>query len=375
MTLRVTLVGAGIVGAAAADQLARFGARVTLVDAGVPGRATSATSLSWVNANSQPRPYFDFRVAAMRAWTELAAEFGEPAWYQPSGNLAWATDADGKAELHERVERLRDWDYPATVVTPSRANELEPQLRIPAGAAIAHFPSEGWVDGAGAVDALTDRALAHGATVAPNDGVVAIDTRAGCAATVRLASGGAVEGDVIVCCAGWRSGEIAQLVGAELPLVDTAAVGSRAHCAVATTVATAARPSGVVHGPNLYLRPTAHGGVWLEASDVDATVDRTTTDSQLQAAADVLLNRARAVSPALGDTALGSVRRCIRPLPDDGLPIVGSHPSVEGLYVAVTHSGITLAAQLGLLIAEDLLHGDAPALNPYRPDRFTSFLR
>lgn len=375
MTLGVTLVGAGIVGAAAADQLASAGAEVTLVDAGVPGRGTSATSLAWVNANSQPRPYFDFRVAAMRAWTDLAAELGEPAWYHPSGNLAWAVDAGDKAELHQRVERLRDRDYPAIVVTPSRANELEPQLRIPTGAAIAHFPAEGWVDGAGAVDALSEGAEAHGATVAPNNPAVAIDTRAARVVAVRLASGATVGCDVVVCCAGWRSGEIAQLVGAELPIVDPAAASSRAHCAVAATVPTPARPSGVVHGPDVHLRPTADGGVWLEASDVDATVDRTTTDSQLQAAADVLLDRARAVLPALGDTGLRSARRCIRPLPDDGLPIVGWHPRVEGFYVAVTHSGITLAPHLGRLIAEDLLHGDAPALGPYRPDRFVSLLR
>lgn len=375
MTLRVTLVGAGIVGAAAAGQLARAGARVTLIDAAVPGRGTSATSLAWVNANNQPRPYFDFRVAAMRAWTDLAAEFGEPAWYQPSGNLAWATDAHDKAELHERVERLREWDYPAAVVTPTRARELEPQLRIPIDAAIAHFPSEGWVDGAGAVYALTERAQAHGGTVVANDPVVAIGTRAGRVATVRLASGTALEGDVIVCCAGWRSSQIAKLVGAELPLVDTAAAGSRAHCAVAATVATPARPSGVIHGPDLYLRPTADDGVWLEASDVDATVDGTTPDPQLRAAADVLLDRARAVLPALADAGLRSARRCIRPLPDDGLPIVGWHPRAEGLYVAVTHSGITLAPHLGRLVTEDLLHGDAPALGPYRPDRFTSLVR
>jgi glycine/D-amino acid oxidase-like deaminating enzyme len=157
--------------------------------------------------------------------------------------------------------------------------------------------------------------------------------------------------------------------------VDPAATSSRAHCAVATTVPPPARPNGVIHGPDLYLRPTADGGVWLEASDIDATVDQTTTDSQLHAAADVLLDRARAVVPALADTELQSARRCIRPLPDDGPPIVGWHPSVEGLYIAVTHSGITLAPHLGRLITKDLLHGDAPALTPYRPDRFTSLVR
>jgi glycine/D-amino acid oxidase-like deaminating enzyme len=51
---------------------------------------------------------------------------------------------------------------------------------------------------------------------------------------------------------------------------------------------------------------------------------------------------------------------------------VGWLPGTGGLYVAVTHSGVTLAAHLSRLIAADLTTGTPPApLAPYTPARFT----
>jgi glycine/D-amino acid oxidase-like deaminating enzyme len=51
---------------------------------------------------------------------------------------------------------------------------------------------------------------------------------------------------------------------------------------------------------------------------------------------------------------------------------VGRLPGAPGIYVAVTHSGVTLAAHLSRLIAADLTTGTPPAaLTPYTPARFT----
>jgi len=51
---------------------------------------------------------------------------------------------------------------------------------------------------------------------------------------------------------------------------------------------------------------------------------------------------------------------------------VGWLPGVSGLYLAVTHSGVTLGAHLAQLIAAELAGGTAGAeIAPYRPGRFT----
>jgi glycine/D-amino acid oxidase-like deaminating enzyme len=58
-------------------------------------------------------------------------------------------------------------------------------------------------------------------------------------------------------------------------------------------------------------------------------------------------------------------------MPADGQSIVGWLPGTGGLYVAVTHSGVTLGAHLAELMTSELLAGAVTGeLAPYRPGRF-----
>ena len=60
-----------------------------------------------------------------------------------------------------------------------------------------------------------------------------------------------------------------------------------------------------------------------------------------------------------------------RPTPTDGFPIIGRAEGVDGLYVAVMHSGITLAPAVGLFAARGILDGERdPLLAPYGLSRF-----
>jgi glycine/D-amino acid oxidase-like deaminating enzyme len=61
---------------------------------------------------------------------------------------------------------------------------------------------------------------------------------------------------------------------------------------------------------------------------------------------------------------------CVRPMPADGQSIVGWLPGPGGLYVAVTHSGVTLGAHLAELMTRELTAGAVKELDPYRPGRF-----
>ncbi|TIV50212.1 MAG: FAD-binding oxidoreductase, partial [Mesorhizobium sp.] len=60
-----------------------------------------------------------------------------------------------------------------------------------------------------------------------------------------------------------------------------------------------------------------------------------------------------------------------RPTPIDGFPIVSRAEDVGGLYLAVTHSGITLAPAIGLFAAREILDSERDALlAPYALSRF-----
>ena len=83
------------------------------------------------------------------------------------------------------------------------------------------------------------------------------------------------------------------------------------------------------------------------------------------------LAAAQTILPGLTSADLESATPGLRPMPDDELPIVGFAGPVGGVYVAVTHSGVTLAALIGRLVASEILEG-APCdwLAPYRLSRF-----
>jgi glycine/D-amino acid oxidase-like deaminating enzyme len=189
---------------------------------------------------------------------------------------------------------------------------------------------------------------------------------------VRTAAGPVIRADVVVCCAGTQVPRLAALAGAAapIPLVPWEEPGAAAPgLVVQAGPMTAPGLTRIVHAPEVYLRPHGGGLVHLEAPDV--AVDLHTPDRELRRWAVELLDRARRVTGGLDEAAVTGYRVCVRPMPADGQSIVGWLPGVAGVYVAVTHSGVTLGAHLAGLITAELLRGAAPAeLAPFRPGRF-----
>jgi glycine/D-amino acid oxidase-like deaminating enzyme len=74
--------------------------------------------------------------------------------------------------------------------------------------------------------------------------------------------------------------------------------------------------------------------------------------------------------PGLPKLEFEDVRVCWRPMPLDGYPVLGASPARPDVYLAVMHSGVTLAPIAGELAAEEILGGaPADALADFRPDR------
>jgi D-hydroxyproline dehydrogenase subunit beta len=373
---RCVVIGAGVLGVCVAARLAETGIGVTLLEQAQPGRAATASSFAWLNSNDKmPRAYHDLNHAGMRAWAGLSASLGGAAWYRPAGNIEWAASAAERAQLAARVARLTAWAYPARLIDAAEATRLEPSLRLPGPAPdVAWFPDEGYLLTGPLVRQLVRRAARHGATMLTGEQgrVAGFDAAGGAVRAVRTAADQVIPADAVVCCAGRWVPELAALADAAcpVPLVPWAAPGAAAPgLVVRAGPVPPPGPARVVHAPEVYLRPHPGGLVQLEAPD--AAVDLHTPDTDLRNWAHELLRRARRVTGGLQDAAVAGYRVCVRPMPADGQPIVGWLPGSSGLYVAVTHSGVTLGAYLAQLIATELASGSAAAeLAPYRPDRF-----
>jgi glycine/D-amino acid oxidase-like deaminating enzyme len=124
--------------------------------------------------------------------------------------------------------------------------------------------------------------------------------------------------------------------------------------------------NGLVMAPGLHLRQTSDGCVVAGADFGGSDPGQNPT----AVARDVFRNLQSMLvdgrSLELQGYSVG-----FRPMPSDRFPIVGRPLGREGLYVAVLHSGITLAPAVGKFAAQELLLGRRePLLDPYGPARF-----
>jgi glycine/D-amino acid oxidase-like deaminating enzyme len=75
--------------------------------------------------------------------------------------------------------------------------------------------------------------------------------------------------------------------------------------------------------------------------------------------------------PGVGAGTVESVRVGERPIPGDGLPVLGRVEAVPNFHFAVSHSGATLSVHAGDLVAAEVAGLDvAGALAPFRFERF-----
>ena len=372
------VIGAGVLGVCVALRLAEAGVAVTLLERDRPGQGATRSSLAWLNANNKlPRAYHDLNYTGMRRWAELSASLGDPVWYRPAGNIEWASSQAEQAQLTARVHRLTRYGYPAHQIDAAKVAELEPALNLPRSVhEAAWFPDEGYLITEPLVSHLVALAVQRGATLLTGEQgrAVSLDLAGKRVRAVRTAAGQSIPVNAVVCCGGRWVPELAEMSGATcpVPLVPWATPGAVAPALV--VVAGPVKPPGptrVIHGPEICLRPDGDQLVHLEAAD--AAVDMHTPQADLRRWAAVLLSRAQRAVGGLEDADVLGYRVCVRPLPVDGMPIVGWLPGADGLYVAVTHSAVTLGLHLAELICAELV-SDAPAaeLGPYRPDRFTA---
>jgi DNA-binding MarR family transcriptional regulator len=126
-----------------------------------------------------------------------------------------------------------------------------------------------------------------------------------------------------------------------------------------------------VFSPRLNLRPDSNGRLVLQAFDLDDKATADAAEGVPHGVARELARRLRQTLRLPGPVAVEEVRVGVRALPVDGFPVVGWAGKLDGFYVVVSHSGVTLCLLLGRLVAVEIAEGrDEPMLAPFRPQRF-----
>jgi glycine/D-amino acid oxidase-like deaminating enzyme len=335
----IVVVGAGIVGASLAYHLAGRGRPVTLIDAGLPGSGATRASFAWIGrpVNSD-LPSASLRYLALEEYRRLETELPGLSirW---SGSLSW----DGFDEI------------PGPITDD--AGSLEPHLLNPPAVA-SHRPEDAAFDPVAATELLVAAARDRGAQLLVGTPTIGLDHQDGAVSGVQTTAG-VVPAGTVVLAAGTGTVALCSGIGVALPVESSPAVLVRLRAAPGLVRTIVATPSLEVRqlDDGTILAPTAYSGEMDQAT--------------LRETARRVRDRFAASFAGAGDTEVVSVEIGWRPMPSDGEPIIGRPAGTQGLYVAVMHSAITLAAAVGRLAADEILAGvPAPELAGCRPDRF-----
>jgi glycine/D-amino acid oxidase-like deaminating enzyme len=360
------VIGAGVLGASTAFRLAEAGLSVTILEAGRVGAGTSGMSFAWINSNGKPpRAYHDLNDAGRRAHFALREEFPATPWLHEGGCLE-IVPAHEAAPLAAKVARLQQWDYAAELISPAQLHELEPELTLDAlgaDATIAWFPDEGWIDPVLFAQAMVRRAQARGAALHIGTKVTDIVVQAGRATGVKTADGRQFDAGLIVNCAGRWSNQASPDANLHIPLSPR--VGVLVFTRPAPTML-----ARILRTPLVDMRPDGAGRLMLHDNviDQDFRLDSPVSPAMPQAVR--LVENVVKLLPHLAGLEAEAVRITARPIPADGYSAVGPVPGIDGYYVAVTHSAVTMSAHLGKLIAREATGEDVAELAPFRPARF-----
>ncbi len=349
----VIVVGAGIIGASIAWHLARDGARVTIIEVGEPGGIATRHSWAWLNASwGNPEPYFRLRIRSMAEWKRLAKDVPAIRLHWVGGLLYDVAPED----LEDYATQHSAWGYGIRRVDAAEIGRIEPALKHPPALAL-HVVEEGALEPLATTQALLAAAIGLGAELR-HDRVMALDIAAGKITGVMTAHGRLVADHVVVA-AGTATADLAKSAGVTVPISAPPGL----------LVATRPAPkifNGLVMAPDMHVRQLEDGSL-LAGADFggsDPGEDAEATARSVFAGLQAMLK---------GGEKLVFDRYQIghRPMPADGFPIVGAAPNAPGLYLAVTHSGITLAPAIGLFAAAEILGRQRDSLlAPYGPERF-----
>ncbi|HZZ52592.1 MAG TPA: FAD-dependent oxidoreductase [Pseudonocardia sp.] len=367
---QVVIIGAGVVGAAVADELsARGWNQITLVDQG---------ALPEPGGSSSHAPGLVFQTNPSKTMTQLASytvgklrslEFEGQPCFLPVGGLEVATSPARLAELHRRAGWLASWGVSGEVVNPGRCADLVPLLDATQVLGGLHVPTDGLARAIGAVAAQVRRAADRGVRVLDRTEVLDVRTRSG-RVTGVLTTSGELAAEIVVCCAGIWGPTIAAMVGLTLPLTPLAhqLAWTGQVPALAGQTEEALRPILRHQDADLYYRERydclgigyyGHRPMPVRSADILSVDDAEVMPSVQPFTEDDFTEAWRITNDLLPSTRGTKIEQGINGLfsfTTDDMPLLGEAQDTRGFWVAeavwVTHS-----AGVGRAMAEWLVDG------------------
>ena len=353
------IIGGGVIGLMTARELAHASLRVTLLERGKTGREAS-----WAAGGilSPLHPWhYPSAVNALADWgqrryaalaRELLDETGIDPEYIRSGLLILDETEQSAAQ---------DWagEHNALLETldTGTLRTLEPELAPRPGSALL-FPEVAQIRNPRLLQALKQSVLQQGVVIEEDAEVGRLLVQAGHINGVETGRGRYQASRVIIAGGAW-SGTL--LAGLGLGVQVTPMRGQ-----MLLMQAPAGLVRHILSSQQRYIIPRHDGRLLIGSTLEQAGFDKSVTEEGLLQ----LKQFAASLVPSLKDCRVERHWAGLRPGSPDGVPYIGEHPRIKGLYISTGHfrNGIVMAPGSAHLLADILLNRQ-PIVDPssYRP--------
>jgi glycine/D-amino acid oxidase-like deaminating enzyme len=366
-TYDIAVVGAGIVGAACALELARAGLRVAVIDRdGIAGGATGAAMGHVVVMDDSPAQ-FALTVWSQSLWRDLAPDLPAAVEYYRPGTIWIAADEDEMAEVRRKFESYSAEGVSCELLDSQALAEAEPNLRHPLTGALL-VNSDAVLHPERAAQYLIAEAQKLGTQLMIGHAASAAHGR------VTLANGDAVHANTIINAAGALSPNLTpgiQVKKRKGHLILTDRYPGYIHHQLVELGYLKSAHGSAADSVAFNIQPRLSGQLLIGSSRQYGT-EHSEVDQHIL---DAIMQRAALYISGLSSLTTLRSWTGFRAATPDKLPLIG--PTEDSTVILATgHEGLGITTSLGTarLLADHLLgRPSAISMDPYLPARLTTF--
>jgi glycine oxidase len=366
--VKIGVVGGGVIGCAAAYELAKAGCAVTLFERAMPGAEASGAAAGLLSALGESRASAlgALAIASWRLYPKVVEELRERTGidveYVTRGTIYPQFSVEDVRAAARHVGHPDAQELGIEAWDAAQVRDGEPALGTHVRGAM-FVRGDRWVNNQRLVAAYAQAAVDAGVMLRAGASVTRVLVEDGRARGV-VADGERHDGDAVLLAAGAWTGDLVASFGPRLPVEPR-----RGQMLALTHVPPVL--NHCVHSDEIYLVPRPSGELLIGATVERVGFQRAVTAQGIAG----LLRGALALAPVLGTLSIGRTWYGFRPWVPDSLPVLGPWPGVDGLYVATAHfrNGILLAPITARLMTE-WITGGRPSMDveDFLPERFAT---
>jgi glycine/D-amino acid oxidase-like deaminating enzyme len=365
------VIGAGIVGAACAWALSRAGLSVRVIDRRGVGAGATGSGMGHIVVMDEPAAEFALTRRSRDLWDEVLPRLPVAAGWRRCGTLWVASDEEEFEAASRKCATLNAAGVAAEALDAPAVARLEPNLKAGLAGGLL-VPGDSIVLPPAAAAWMLERTGITGENLVAGRAVRGVESGG-----VILDDGERLAAGVIVNAAGIWAREISPglpLRARKGHLVMTDRREGFCTRQVVELGYIKAAHGGGAESVSFNIQPRA-GGNLVIGSSRQFDVESEELEPRVLGA---MLSKAREFMPALAAIATARTWTGLRAATPDGLPVIGEHPGMPGVYLAGGHEGLGLTMSMGTgeLIAAAVT-GANPVIDPrpYSPARFAGLLR